>query len=151
MQELTFMKGLVEEIERSKDPRFKTVTEWCLKIAQELSLCGGDAEKQKLHAAVAACDLLVSISDLEGYLSAQQSLLPPTFTVCNEKDMVAVQHWIKIDFDNKTIVVSPAPISVSTLIVTESRQMQKQMSFEPLILPLSDHAQSLLDARKEPA
>ncbi len=151
MQEASFMKGLVEEIRRSKDPRFKAVNEWCLQVAQKLQSCDGDAEKQELHVAVVTWELLIGIHELEESLTPDTIALAATYTTCNENDRIAPQYSIKIDFNEKTVVITTNTIDVGLIILEQSSTKGVPVLFEPLILPLSDSVQELLEARKSMA
>ncbi len=145
------MKGLVEEIRRSKDPRFKAVNEWCLQVAQKLQSCDGDAEKQELHVAVVTWELLIGIHELEESLTPDTIALAATYTTCNENDRIAPQYSIKIDFNEKTVVITTNTIDVGLIILEQSSTKGVPVLFEPLILPLSDSVQELLEARKSMA
>lgn len=151
MQEASFMKGLVEEIRRSKDPRFKAVNEWCLQVAQKLQSCDGDAEKQELHVAVVTWELLIGISELEESLTPDTIALAATYTACNENDRIAPQYSIKIDFNEKSIVVITNTIDVGLVILEQRPTNGVPVLFEPLILPLSTTVKALLEARKSVA
>lgn len=151
MQEASFMKGLVEEIRRSKDPRFKAVNEWCLQVAQKLQSCDGDAEKQELHVAVVTWELLIGISELEESLTPDTIALAATYTACNENDRIAPQYSIKIDFNEKSIVVTVSTIDVGLVILEQRPTNGVPVLFEPLILPLSTTVKALLEARKSVA
>lgn len=151
MQEASFMKGLVEEIRRSKDPRFKAVNEWCLQVAQKLQSCDGDAEKQELHVAVVTWELLIGISELEESLTPDTIALAATYTACNENDRIAPQYSIKIDFNEKSIVVTVNTIDVGLVILEQRPTNGVPVLFEPLILPLSTTVKALLEARKSVA
>lgn len=151
MQEASFMKGLVEEIRRSKDPRFKAVNEWCLQVAQKLQSCDGDAEKQELHVAVVTWELLIGINELEESLTPDTIALAATYTTCNENDRIAPQYSIKIDFNEKTVVIMTNTIDVGLVILEQSSTKGVPVLFEPLILPLSTTAKELLEARKSVA
>ena len=151
MQEASFMKGLVEEIRRSKDPRFKAVNEWCLQVAQKLQSCDGDAEKQELHVAVVTWELLIGINELEESLPPDTIALAATYTTCNENDRIAPQYSIKIDFNEKTVVIMTNTIDVGLVILEQSSTKGVPVLFEPLILPLSTNAKELLEARKSVA
>lgn len=145
------MKGLVEEIRRSKDPRFKAVNEWCLQVAQKLQSCDGDAEKQELHVAVVTWELLIGIHELEESLTPDTIALAATYTTCNENDRIAPHYSIKIDFNEKTVVITTNTIDVGLIILEQSSTKGVPVLFEPLILPLSDSVQELLEARKSMA
>ena len=145
------MKGLVEEIRRSKDPRFKAVNKWCLQVAQKLQSCDGDAEKQELHVAVVTWELLIGINELEESLTPDTIALAATYTTCNENDRIAPQYSIKIDFNEKTVVITTNTIDVGLVILEQSSTKGVPVLFEPLILPLSDSVQELLEARKSMA
>ena len=151
MQEASFMKGLVEEIRRSKDPRFKAVNEWCLQVAQKLQSCDGDAEKQELHVAVVTWELLIGISELEESLTPDTIALAATYTVCNENDRIVPQYSIKIDFNEKSIVVTTKTIDVGLVILEQSSTNGTPVVFKSLILPLSIPVRGLLEARKSMA
>lgn len=149
MHEASFMKGLVEEIKRSKDPRFKAINEWCLKIAREMQSCGGDAEKQELHVAVITWELLVGISSLEESLSPNMLALAATFTICNEDDLLAPQYSLRIDFDKKMIVISVKPLRVSLLVLADSSGNDCNITLKSLAVPLTPTVQDYIEARKE--
>lgn len=136
MQEITFMKGLVKEIKRHNDPRFRAINEWCFKIAQELESCDNITEKQELHAAVITWNILIVIYNLEESFVDESTEITPVFTICNENDLVAQKHRIQIDFDKKIIVISAESIDVGNIILTESKSVNATKIFEPLTVAL---------------
>lgn len=149
MQEAKFARGLMDEIKRSKDPRFHATLAWCSKIAKDMNTCDGDAEKQELHVAVVTWELLIGIGELEETLSGEVIELPPTSTYCNQTDLLAPKHELQIDFVQKTITITATFVCFGTIILPINMVTEKLVDIEPLVLPLSGFAQACLEAQKE--
>ena len=150
MQEAKFARGLMDEIKRSKDPRFHATLAWCSKIAKDMNTCDGDAEKQELHAAVVTWELLLGIGELEDSLSTEVMEVAKTSTCWNETDTHGPKHELLIDFEQKTITVTATFVCFGAIVLPINMTTEKQVDIEPLVLPLSEFAQARLEAQKEP-
>lgn len=149
-RESIFARGLADAIKRSKDPRFQVVLAWCMKTIQDMGFCGGDPDKQELHAAVVAWELLLGIGELEDSLGAEVMEVAKTSTCWNETDTHGPKYELLIDFNQKTITVTATFVCFGTIVLPINMTTEKQVVVDPLVLPLSEFAQARLEAQKEP-
>lgn len=131
MDELTFIKLAAKEIEATTNMRLKEIYTWCKTILKEQGSCGGNSEKQALHGATVACDLLMHVDIIEN--SGEYVVPHSVDTLLNEGDLTYLRYYYTFEPLTKQLTIEVLQCDT----VTYHRLPVQSVKSEPLLLVLN--------------